>query len=211
MPPPDPDPALDLLRRWREGDRDALDALLADVLPWLQREVSRAMGAGLRAAQDSGDLVQTAVLNFLSWGPRFVPESGAQFRSLLKRIATNELIDQRRRLARSGGGRHLDSFVGSANPLSGFAGPSLSALRPSGAAERNEEEEWVRLALQFLPAEERYLLLASEVEGLEWAAIARELGIASADAARVRGARLKPKVANLLRQLKGGRLPDGGG
>lgn len=206
---PAPDPTLDLLQRWRDGDKGALDALLADVLPWLQREVSKALGDQPRGAQDSTDLVQTAVLNFLTWGPRFVPQSGAQFRALMKRIATNELIDQRRRLGRTGGGRHLDSFVNTANPLSGFAAPSLSAQRPSGAAEQHEEEEWVRLALQFLPAEDRYLLLASEVENLDWAAIARELGLASADAARVRGSRLKPKLANLLRQLKVGRMPEG--
>ena len=44
----------------------------------------------------------------------------------------------------------------------------------------------MRLALQFLEPEDRYLLLASEVEGLDWATIAAELGLASPDAARVR-------------------------
>jgi len=208
MSEPSPDPLVDLVRRWRDGDARVLEPLLAAVLPWLHREVRRAMGDQPRAAMDSGDLVQTAVVNFLTWGPRFVPETGAQFRALMKRIATNELIDQRRRLGRAGGGRHLDSLANTANPLSGFAGPSPSAMRPSGALEKREEEDWVRLALQFLPEEDRYLLLASEVENLDWAAIAGELQLASADAARVRGMRLKPKLANILRQLKSGRLPD---
>ena len=102
----------------------------------------------------------------------------------------------------------MDSLVNSSNPLSGFAAPSHSFNRPSVGVEKDEEEEWVRLALQFLPEEDRYLLLASEVENLDWSTIARELELASPDAARVRGARLKPKLANLLRQLKSGRMPE---
>ena len=201
------DVTLELLKRHQAGDKTALDELLSDVLPWLHQEVRRSVGNQARSTQDSMDLVQTAVANFLSWGPQFQPKDGAQFRALLKRIATNELIDQRRRAARSKEGKHLDS-LGPSNPLSGFAGPSLSSLHPPKAAEKREEEEWVRLALQFLSLEDRQLVLASEVEGLEWATIASELGLPSPDAARVRGARLKPKLANLLRQLKGGMLPS---
>jgi RNA polymerase sigma factor (sigma-70 family) len=201
------DATLALLQRQRAGEKDALEALLSEILPWLHREVSRAMGSQPRVTQDSMDLVQTAVLNFLAWGPRFQPRDGGQFRALLRRIALNELIDQRRRSALIREGRQLDSLGSASNPLSGFAAAGLSSLQPSRAAEKREELEWVRLALQFLPAEERQLILLSEVEGLEWAAVARELGLASADAARVRAMRLKPRLANLLRQLKSGMLP----
>lgn len=76
---PTSDPHLDLLQRWRAGDKEALEALLADVLPWLHREVSKALGDQPRGAQDSGDLVQTTVVNFLTWGPRFVPERERSF------------------------------------------------------------------------------------------------------------------------------------
>ena len=211
MPQPTPiDPSPDLLNRWRSGDDAARDQLLNDMIPWLHAEMSKVLTARERAAQDSMDLVQTAVVNFLRWGPRFVPETGAQFRALLKRIATNELIDQRRRLARSGGGQHLDSMFHSSNPLSGFAGLSRSSERPSEAARKSEEEEWVRLALQFLPDEDRYLLLAAEVEGTDWATIASELKMSSPDAARVRCSRLRPRVANLMRHLRSGRMPEAG-
>jgi len=210
MTSPQADPALDLLNRYQAGDPKALELLINDVLPWLHNEVRRSMGHHVDGAQSSTDLVQTVILNFLSWGPRFVPQSGAQFRALLKRIATNELIDQRRREGRSKERKHLGSVGSTSNPLSGFAGPSLSSQRPSMAAVRAEEQEWVRLALQFLSAEDRQLLLASEVEGIDWATIASDMGLQSPDAARVRAARLKPKVANLLRQLKSGMLPDSG-
>ena len=153
------------------------------------------------------DLAQAAVLNFLSWGPRFVPESVAQFRGLLKRIALNEIFDEQRRQARRGTRRRVDSVLDSRNVLSGFGLAQPSSQRPSQAAERSEDSEWVRLALQFLEPEDRHLLLASEVEGLDWATIATELGLPSPDAARVRCARLKPRVGVLLLQLRRGKLP----
>jgi RNA polymerase sigma factor (sigma-70 family) len=197
-----------LLERWRSGDQAAVDALLSEVLPWLHREMSKELGNQPRAAHDSMDLAQTAVLNFLKRGVRFVPETPTQFRALLKRIAFNELRDQWRRQKRAGGGRHLDSLVNSANPLSGFGSPGGTSLTPSRQAERSEDGEWVRLALQFLREEDRWLLLASEVEGLDWAAVAAELELSSADAARMKAARLKPRLANVLRKLRSGRIPE---
>jgi RNA polymerase sigma factor (sigma-70 family) len=201
------DSTLELLRRWRGGDRGALDQLLADVEPWLHREMRKAVGVDLRTEQDSLDLAHAAVVNFLASGPRFVPESAAQFRALLKRIALNEVFDQRRRQGRRGTRVQVDAVLESRSPLSGFGRSQGSSERPSRLAERSEETEWVRLALQFLDAEDRYLLLASEVEGLDWATIAAELGLRSPDAARVRCARLKPRVGVLLLQLRRGKLP----
>lgn len=200
------DPTLQLLQRWQAGDRAALDALLADLLPWLQVEVRRVAGNSGAGIHDSMDLVQTTVLNFLTWGPRFVPQSAAQLRSLFKRIAVNEVIDARRRASHTG--PHLESLVANSRSLSGFGPEARSELRPSRAAEREEESSWVRLALQFLEPEERLLLLASEVEGRDWAAIAGELGLPNADAARMRAARLKPRLANTIRKLRSGAVPQ---
>jgi RNA polymerase sigma factor (sigma-70 family) len=160
--------------------------------------------------QDSLDLAQNAVVNFLTWGPRFVPENEAQFRALLKRIATNQLIDARRRQSLRDRGGHVESLRGSGNSFSGFGPAQHSSLGPSRAVERSEQDEWVRLALQFLEPDDRHLLIASEVEGQDWATIAQDLGLPSPDAARVRGTRLKSRVARLLMQLRRGRIPDEG-
>lgn len=202
------DPTAELLIRWRNNDPTAVDQLLADILPWLHQEMRKELGNQSRAAVDSMDLAQSAVLNFLRRGVRFVPETPAQFRALLKRIAVNELKDQWRRQKRAGGVRHIDSLVASSNPLSGFGAVAATHDAPNKNVERNEDADWVRLALQFLPEEDRWLVLASEVEGMDWAAIAGELGLAAPDAARMRAARLKPKLANLLRKLRSGRLPE---
>ena len=202
----DSDAAMELLQRWRNGDRLALDQLIADLQPWLHREMSKALAAGPRVSQDSMDLAQTAIANFLSWGPKFVPQNAAQLRGLFLRIAKNELIDRERRLSRIGHRKHAESLDGS-SLMAGFGASRSSSQQPSAAASRSEDTEWVRLALQFLEPDERYLLLASEVDGLDWPTIASELGLDSADAARMRAARLKPRLARLLLQIRGGRIP----
>jgi RNA polymerase sigma factor (sigma-70 family) len=200
-----------LLARWREGDQQAINDLLALVLPWLHGVVSRALGNQPRGAYDSMDVAQSAVINFVRRGVRFVPATTTQFLALMKRIAINELRDAWRRQARAarvGGGRHLESLVNSSNPLSGFGGDNDSRNEPGRQAELTEEKQWVRLAMQFLDADDRWLVLAGEVEELAWAEVAAELGLAE-DAARMRAKRLRPKVANLLRKLRAGYMPDG--
>ncbi len=204
----DPQPALDLFRQWRAGDRNALDRLVTTIQPWLRSEITKSLGNRGRGVQDSLDLAQNAVLNFLNWGPKFVPETDAQFHALLKRIATNQVIDAQRHQGLRDRGGHIESMRVSGHSFSGFGPAVRSAERPDAAAERESETEWVRLALQFLEPDDRHLLLASEVEGQDWATIASDLGLASADAARVRCTRLKPKVARLLLQLRRGRMPD---
>src|SRR5262245_42615149 len=102
MPESTDDPLLDLFHRWHAGDRQALERLVVELEPWLRQEVRAAMGGGPVNAQDSADLTQQALFNFLATGPRFVPKNMAQFRALLRRIATNELIDMARK------GKHRD-------------------------------------------------------------------------------------------------------
>jgi RNA polymerase sigma factor (sigma-70 family) len=209
MTTPPTDASLLLVQRWRDGDRAALDQLLEGILPWLRAKVHRALGNAPRDQHDTMDIVQSAIANFLSRGPRFLPANGAQLRVLLGRIAINELIDRQRRRARAGGGRHVESVL-APQARSALRAPTASWNDPAAAADKAADRAWVHLALQFLSQQDRYLLLASESEGLDWASIAGELGLASADAARMRCARLKPRVANLLRQLREGTLPEDG-
>jgi RNA polymerase sigma factor (sigma-70 family) len=199
---------VELLRRWRSGDSRALEELLTELQPWLHQEMSKALGNQPRGLQDSLDLAQTAVKEFLEWSPRFLPENDAQFRVLLRRIARNGLVDAQRRPPRRGRALHASSEDSDSQ---GAASPAArSSLQPSRVAEREENAAWVRLALQFLDPDERYLLLASEVDGLSWAQIATTLGLASPDAARVRGARLKSRLAAVLLGLRSGRMPEEG-
>jgi RNA polymerase sigma factor (sigma-70 family) len=210
MPPTpiEPTSLLDLYRRWRvDGDDSARDPLLAAVQPLLHAEASRLLGTSPRAGADSLDLAQSAVVNFLKWGPRYLPESDAEFRAALKRIAKNQIIDADRRQSLRGRGGHVESMQALSASFAGFGPAARSSESPSAEAGRNEDGEWMRLALQFLDPDDRHLLWSSEVENRPWAEIAEEVGLDSPDAARVRCARLKPKVARLLLQLRAGRTP----
>jgi len=194
-----------LLQRWNAGDVSARDEVLGLVQPWLQGVIHKAMRSRSHAALETVDIVQDTLLRFLSHGPKVIPTTAAEFRGLLKRIAINHLIDTGRR--KGNNAAHVEDLMPTSASMSGF-GPAVPTYdRPAATAERNEARNWVRLALQFMEPDDRYLLLASEVDGLPWATIAKELGLSSPDAARVRAARLKPTVANLLRKLQANQIP----
>jgi RNA polymerase sigma factor (sigma-70 family) len=203
----EPDLLLSLLSRWYAGDRDALVSLLSELQPWLRSESRNMLRAKSLAAIESMDVVQTSMMRFLEYGPRFKPESGAQLRALIRRIALNVITDEQRRSSHRKN-QHFDSLSGASQSMSTFGPAGDSGASPSSVAERNEDQAWIALALQFLPPEDRFLLLASEVDGMAWTKIASELDLPSADAARVRAARLKPRIANILRQLLIGRTPE---
>lgn len=202
-----PDLLLNLLRRWRAGESDALGLLLQHVEQWLHSEISREMTARTVNAQDSWDLTHQAIVNFLESGPRFIPRSEAQLRGLLRRIAINELIDQNRK-GKYRDGKRGDTLFGASDSMSGLEVAARSSERPSRVATASEEWNWLRLALQFVEPEDRHLLVAREVDGVSWESIAKEFGLPSPEAARVRVARLKPRLANIVKKLRAGRIPD---
>jgi RNA polymerase sigma factor (sigma-70 family) len=199
------DELLHLLRSWYAGDASALKALVLAVAPWVREDAGALLHGRARVANEVEDLAQAALVNFLQYGPRFQPENAAQLRSLLRRIVRNLLVDQIRRQERRALPR--DDLSESGRDMLGSFSSARTSLDPERAAARNEERDWVRLGLQFLEEDERYLLVASEVEGLPWKDIATKLGMERAESARMRAARLKPRLANILRQLHRGRTP----
>ena len=205
---PHEDPILHLLERWQRGEDGAKAELVEAVQPWIQTAVRREMEPSDRDDCESLDVAQHAVLNFLEYSPRYVPESGARLRSLLRRIVKNELIDLRRKRGPGKPNRHLESLRSSGGSLASFAPVGHSGEGPQRLAEGAEEAFLVRLALHYLEPDERYLIVASEIEGSDWQTIADELGLDHANTARMRCARLKPRIANLLRQLRSGQVPE---
>lgn len=197
---------LPLLRRWQDGDRAALDEILLQVGPWLHGEIQRwiTRQGGLR--EEPRDVLHNVIVNLLRWGPRFCPNSEAQLRALLRRVAMNEVIDLSRN-ADNQRRAQMESLSSASRSLASYALADSTSQFPSAIAARNEDRRWIKLALQFLEPEERYLIVASEVERLSWAEIALQLEMSSPDAARVRAARLKPRMANLVRQLRAGQVP----
>jgi RNA polymerase sigma-70 factor (ECF subfamily) len=195
-----------LLKRWHEGDREALDALLQRDLPWIERYVRSRLGPLLRAKAETQDLLQEALVEFLEYGPRFLIADRNHFRALLARIAENAIRAQhdrftaeRRSIQRE---RPLprDSVV--------RLDPSLEPARsPSQEAQKEEWEALVRLALELLDAGERNLVLLRDWDGLSFGAIGERLGIA-ADAARMRYHRAILHLADRVERVRGGKLKE---
>jgi RNA polymerase sigma-70 factor (ECF subfamily) len=204
--PQSPSETRDLLQRWRQGDRGALDTLLERDLPWIQAHVRRQLGPALRSRLESGDIVQEAVIEFLKYGPAFVLSDGDQFHRLAAHVVKKVLghrydwfTAQRREV-------HRDRPLPSEDVLD-LDGRRGREPTPSQEARRREREVWVRLALELLEPEDREVIVLREWEGLSLAALGEQLGI-SEDAARMRFNRAVQRLARKLRLLRSGRLEE---
>jgi RNA polymerase sigma factor (sigma-70 family) len=205
MSEPD-DPTPQLLRRWHDGDEQALAVLVAANLPWLRAHVDRRLGAFLRARGDADDYLQDAVLDFLRDGPRFVVRDAAQLRALLARIAENTLRDRNDwfRAKRRKMGANVTLTRDSVVALD----PALQRnTTPSQHASKDEELQWVRLALELMDGEDRAILVAREYEGRSFVDLGEELGM-TANAVRMRWTRAVTRLAEVMKDLRAGKVPS---
>ncbi len=84
----------EMLRRARQGDRDARDALLRDFMPFILRVASQVGGRYIRTGED--EEVSVGLLAFNEAIDAYVPGRGA-FLSFAQTVITRRLIDHYRR------------------------------------------------------------------------------------------------------------------
>jgi RNA polymerase sigma-70 factor (ECF subfamily) len=202
-----------LLRRWHDGDGQALEALLERDLPWIEEHVRRRLGPLLRRDNETQDIVQDTLVEVLRYGPRFLLQNHGHFRALLAKIVENELrMEHERMTAKKRDVRRVRPLPSALSAIS--LDPALGVpTRPEVAAERSEMQSWMRLALEFLGPDDRQVILLKEWDGLTFAEIGKRLGVAE-DAARMRFNRALPKLAKKVEALQGGEigsLLEGGG
>lgn len=193
-----------LLKRWHEGERDALDQLVARDLAWVRQHVEARLGKLLRAKGDVDDYVQSAMVQVLQYGPKFLMTDRAQFRALVAKITENVLRDQAERLKTAKRDVERERPVPTDSILA-LDPPAQSVTRPSQAAERNQNRDWIRLAIELLPADDRRLVQMREWQDRSFAECAEQLGIAE-DAARMRFRRILPKLAQHVERLRRGEI-----
>lgn len=193
-----------LLSRWHGGDRASLEQLLARDMPWLIEQVRRRLGSLLKAKGEVEDYVHEAVVDALQYGPRFVMSDKAQFRALMARIVENILRGQAERWNAQKREARREREVPRDTILS-LDPPMRDVTRPSMAAQRDADTEWIRLAIELLPPEDRALVRWREWDQVPFAEIGEQLGI-SADAARMRFARVLPKLASTVERLRRGEI-----
>ena len=193
-----------LLGRWHQGERRALDELLARDLDWVRRYVDRRMGELLRAKGDAEDYVQEAMIQAMEYGPRFLVSDKEQFRALLAKITENVLRDRvvYHRAQKRDAAKERPLLTDSALALDPPVG---EVTRPSVAMDRKTEKTWIRLAIELLDDEERRLLQLREWEKQSYAEIAALMEL-SEDAVRMRIRRILPKLARNVVRLRDGEL-----
>lgn len=197
------DMTFDLLGRWRTGDGDALQALLARDLEWIRSFISRHLGGRLRSFGDTDDFVQELAMRVLRDGPRFVLGSRDQFRALLATIVLNVIRSQNRALNTLKRDAERVRSVGTDTVLY-LDPPQRTVERPDQKAELAEQEEWLRLGFLLLSPEDQ------EVIDLHWqgktdAEIGAAVG-AVANTARMRRERATTRLARTVLKLKAGHL-----
>ena len=78
-----------------------------------------------------------------------------------------------------------------------------TVTRPSQHAERAENEQWIRLALELLSPDDRRVIVLRQWEELSFGDIGVQLGIGESGA-RMRYFRALPKLASAVEELAGG-------
>ncbi len=195
-----------LLQRWNGGDEKALAQLLELHLPWIQAHVSKRLGGLVRAKEESTDVVQDALVEFLRYGPRFNVSNEAHLRFLLGRIAENVLRDRHDFFTRRRRQASRERQLPEETVLELDAG-SRDSMRPDKALEKKQWQAWVRLALELMEPEDRELIVLRQWDELEFAQIAEKTGT-TADGARMRFARALPKLAAKIQQLQRGEFGE---
>jgi RNA polymerase sigma factor (sigma-70 family) len=166
------EPTIELVLRAREGDREAVDALLQRSIPELTRWAHGRLPAAARGSLDTGDLVQETVLHVLRRLDHFEPRHVGAMQGYLRQAVIQRIRDEVRRVTR----RPI------AAQLLGDLVPDYAS--PLEAAVQGEGYQRYRDALSRLQPKDRELILA-RIEA-QWSVeeIAQRFGMHTSDAAR---------------------------
>jgi RNA polymerase sigma-70 factor, ECF subfamily len=94
------EPTIELVVRAREGDRQAVEALLQRSVPQLKRWAHGKLPAAARNSLDTGDLVQDTVFHVLRRLDTFQPRHVGAMQAYLRQAVLNRIRDEIRRIGR---------------------------------------------------------------------------------------------------------------
>jgi len=197
------DETTQLLAKWRDGEEGALPRVLDLHLAYVRERARQLLGPGLRAKLTSEDVAHDAVVEFLRYGPKFVPKNGKQFRTLLARIVANTVADHgnwfraaRRRMSDETTLERADGLAG-----------STASHDPAQQAARRELAVRLRLAMELIPLRDRQQLIWREWEQRPYAEIAELRGV-SEEAARSGVRRAVTRLRDVMARLRRGELDE---
>jgi RNA polymerase sigma-70 factor (ECF subfamily) len=183
------DRTLELARRIQGGDRSAWDELYRRTHDELLFLVRARLGARLRAALESEDILQSAAIEAFQALPRFEARGPGSLRRFLHTLVLNKIRD---RADTFGAQKRAGAVPLSESVLAVVEDPSSAAVRyHDGAYDRLE------VALQSLPADLREVLVLRRIEGLASQEVAERLGRSDA-AVRKAYSRALARLSTLL-------------
>ena len=182
-----PESTADLLGLCRNGSEVARERLMRRFLPILRQWARGRLPQYARENAATDDLVQLTLVRALSHLDDFVPEREGAFLAFLRTIFLNQLRDEMRRTARTPDKADLDDM----SMLAGSGSPLESAVGQQAL-------EAYEAALAELPLLDREAVLMRLEFGYEYAEIALDLGLPSANAARMRISRAIEQLAEII-------------
>lgn len=182
------EPTEALIRRVRDGDTGAREALVRRFLPLLRQWAHGRLPRAARDLHETEDLVQLALMRALKHIDHFACEGTGSFLAYLRQILLNEVRGELRRLARMPARDELPEELGPGD------GPTV--LEQLVGAERLQAYQ---SALAELPRRQQEILVLRLEFGMTYPEIALELG-ANADAVRIMASRAAAELARRLGQ-----------
>jgi RNA polymerase sigma-70 factor, ECF subfamily len=180
------EPTIELVMRARQGDRNAVEALLQRCLPSVKRWAHGRLPAAARAYLDTEDIVQEAALHAIRRLDVFQPQHVGAMQAYLRQSVINRIRDEVRRI-----GRHPP-------PVELPEDQPGDRTSPLELAIRTEAYERYRKALTTLAPRERELVVA-RIE-IQWSLgeIAERFGMRTLDAARMAVSRAVKRLTQNL-------------
>jgi RNA polymerase sigma factor (sigma-70 family) len=175
---PDMESTVDLLDRYRAGDTEALDRLVARLTPSLRRWAHGRLPPYARGMEDTQDLVQESVIRAVRAAGTFQPRHHGALQAYLRQAVMNRIRDMVRRTQRPVAAADLPEDVRSdvdASPLDQIIGRE--------ALERYES------ALSRLSSKDRNAIVARLELQMSYKEVATYLGLREPSSARMAVAR----------------------
>ena len=197
----------DLVRQAQDGDGDALDRLFGRYYERVRRSVRARLGARLRERLESGDIVQPALAKAFENFDRFEMRTEGSLLHWLAEYAERQLHDAADRhnakKRRAPGGAELSLDAEHSDGKGGRYEATLPVAAgqtgPLDRAMRDEHQAAIEECIDELPRHYRLVIALRDYEGLEWRAVAAELGKNTESAARDQHQRALIELSRLLR------------
>lgn len=189
--------SIELVRRAQDGQKEALDQLLARYYERVRPMVSARLGSQMRVRVDSMDILQETFIYAVSHFDQFEMRDEASLIQWLAKIAENRVREKVQKVHAHKRDPRLERPLDGPTDSQEGVGADLaeSGGTPSVILSEAEEKARYEKCLGELKPDYREVILLRNYAGSTWAAVAEAMGLASPNAARMLHARAMAGLA----------------